>query len=195
MTDFRQATDDELVARYIQGDNRAFDELLARYKDRIFNYILFMVKDREAADDLFQDTIVKVIVRLQEGRYKADGRFSFWLSRVAHNAVIDYFRDKASDPMVEAQDDEALCRLGRKTAVADSHEQRVAKTQALASARLLMDNLPPNQREVVYMRFYQEVPFKEIAEMTGVSIGTALGRMRYGLINMRKMVAKHGIAL
>lgn len=195
MTDHSHVTDDQLAASYVQGDNKAFDELLTRHKDRIYNYILFMVKNRDLADDLFQDTFVKVIVHLQEGRYHDTGRFSFWLSRIAHNAVMDHFRASAASPMMEQDDDTTLSRICGGTMLADSYETALASEQALRDARRLMDNLPELQREVIYMRLYQGVPFKEIAELTGVSIGTALGRMRYAVLNMRKMAARHGVSL
>ena len=187
-------TDDMLVARYSEGDNKAFDELMARYQSKIYNYILFTVRNQEVAEDLFQEAFMKAIVTIQQGRYTADGRFGAWITRIAHNLVIDAFRTERSENTisndeceVDLQNDADLCD--------DNVEMQMVNDQTLADVRRLVNALPANQREVVYMRYYQDLSFKEIAEITGVSINTALGRIRYALLNMRRMAEEKDIVL
>ena len=180
---------------YVGGDFRAFDELLARNQQKLYAYILFMVRDPELANDVFQDTFVKVISRLQEGRYTDSGKFSFWLTRIAHNVIMDTYRHQNSEHIVEPTEDNDLSKLRDDSLLDINRENEYVNTQVMDDVRHLMDALPAPQREVVYMRFYQDMPFKEIAETTGVSINTSLGRMRYALINMRRMARQHRIHL
>ena len=187
--------DEALALLYVGGDNRAFDELLARNQQKLYNYILFVVRDPELANDVFQETFVKVITRLQEGKYTDSGKFSFWLSRIAHNVIMDTFRQQKSEHIVEASEDNDLNKLRRQDLMEMNRENEFVNAQIMQDVRHLMDTLPAPQREVVYMRYYQDLSFKEIAEMTGVSINTSLGRMRYALINMRRMAKNHHIQL
>lgn len=195
MKRFSGIADEELAMLYIGGNNAAFDELLERNKVRIFNYILFIVKDQDTANDLFQDTFVKAIIKLHEGKYAIQGKFSFWLTRIAHNIIIDWYRQQNNERIVEVTEDNDLSNLKVASVVDRGREGEILKEQVLKDVKLLMDNLPTSQREVVYMRFYQELSFKEIAEITGVSINTALGRMRYAILNLRRMAKRHGVVL
>ena len=187
--------DEALALLYVGGDNRAFDELLARNQQKLYNYILFVVRDPELANDVFQETFVKVITRLQEGKYTDSGKFSFWLSRIAHNVIMDTFRQQKSEHIVEASEDNDLNKLRRQDLMEMNRENEFVNAQIMQDVRHLMDTLPAPQREVVYMRYYQDLSFKEIAEMTGVSINTSLGRMRYALINMRRMAKNNHLQL
>ena len=188
-------TDEMLALRYIEGDNRAFDELLTRNQQKLYNYIMFVVRDPELANDVFQDTFVKVISKLQEGKYTDSGKFSFWLTRIAHNIIMDVYRQQKGEHIVESGEDNDLSRLRSNDLMDSNREAEYVNTQIMADVRNLMDTLPATQREVVYMRFYQDLSFKEIAETTGVSINTSLGRMRYALINMRRMAKQHKLQL
>lgn len=188
-------TDEELALSYAAGSNRAFDELLSRNQEKLFSYILFVVRDREVADDIFQETFVKVIVRLQQQKYTSSGKFSAWIMRIAHNAIMDWYRDRRNAQVVEPTPDNNLCAINPKNVLDTNREDQFVNEQILTDVRRMMDNLPATQREVVYMRFYQEMSFKEIAETTGVSINTALGRMRYAVMNLRRMAKEHDMAL
>ena len=188
-------TDEQLAMLYVLGENRAFDELLARNQQKLYNYILFVVRDPELANDVFQDTFVKVITKLQEGKYTDSGKFSFWLTRIAHNIIMDGYRQQKSENIVETTEDNDLSYLRCEDLLDINRENEFVNAQVLKDVRHIMEALPTAQREVVYMRFYQELSFKEIAEATGVSINTSLGRMRYALINMRRMAKQHQIQL
>ena len=188
-------TDEMLALQYVGGDNRAFDELLARNQKRLYDYIMFVVRDPELANDVFQETFVKVITRLQEGKYTDSGKFSFWLYRIAHNVIMDTFREQKSLHVIEPTAGNDLSKLKSDNIMDINRENEFVNAQVLRDVRHIMDSLPAPQREVVYMRFYQELSFKEIAETTGVSINTSLGRMRYALINMRRMAKQHEIQL
>ena len=188
-------TDEMLALQYVGGDNRAFDELLARNQQKLYNYILFVVRDPELANDVFQDTFVKVITKLQEGKYTDSGKFSFWLVRIAHNVIMDSYRHQKSDNIVELTEGNDLSRLKSDSLMDINRENEFVNAQIMADVRHIMDMLPAAQREVVYMRFYQGLSFKEIAEATGVSINTSLGRMRYALINMRRMAKQNNMQL
>lgn len=195
MNNYDRMTDEQLALRYVEGDNKAFDELLARNQQKLFNYILFVVRDPEVANDVFQETFMKVITRLQEGKYTDCGKFSFWLTRIAHNVIMDTYRQQHSEHIVEPTADNDLSKLSSEGVMDNNRENEYVNSQILTDVRHLMDALPAPQREVVYMRFYQEMSFKEISETTGVSINTSLGRMRYALINMRRMARKHQLQL
>ena len=187
-------TDEQLVALYVQGQDEAFDILLQRHKDRLYSYILFIVRNADMADDLFQETLVKCIVTLRNGRYTENGKFSAWLTRIAHNLIIDQFRTEKSENTIS--NEEVECDFFNNASLCDSSlEIKMVNEQTLKDVRRLMNNLPDNQREVVYMRYYQDLSFKEISDITGVSINTALGRMRYAILNMRRMAAEHDINL
>ena len=195
MKNYAGMTDEELALLYVGGDNRAFDELLAHNQQKLYNYILFVVRDPEQANDVFQETFMKVIMRLQEGKYTDSGKFSFWLTRIAHNVIMDSYRQQKSEHIIETSEDNDLSNLRCEDLLDINRENEYVNAQVLKDVRHIMDALPTAQREVVYMRFYQEMSFKEIAETTGVSINTSLGRMRYALINMRRMAKQHQIQL
>jgi RNA polymerase sigma-70 factor (ECF subfamily) len=188
-------SDEQLALAYIDGNNRAFDELLSRNQDKIFTYIMYVVKDEDLANDLFQETFLKVITKLQNGQYSDTGKFSWWLTRIAHNVVIDHFRAQKSSKIVEAPKDNDLSNL-RSDAVQNlSRESELNNEQVMEDIKRLVEALPESQRDVVNMRFFQELSFKEIAEQTNVSINTSLGRMRYALINLRKLTRQYGVSL
>ena len=187
-------TDDVLVALYSKGNNQAFDILLERYKDKLYSYIYFSVRNDELAEDIFQETFVKAIVTIQQGRYTENGKFSAWLTRIAHNLIIDLFRQERNENVVS--NDETEVDLFNNIKLSDDTiETKLVNEQVLSDVRRLVDVLPDNQREVVYMRFYQDLSFKEISEITGVSINTALGRMRYALLNLRRLAEEKNIEL
>lgn len=195
MKNLQDMTDEELALSYADGNNRAFDLLLLRNQSKLFSYILFVVHDRETAEDIFQETFVKVITRLQEGRYTVSGKFGAWIMRIAHNAIMDWYRDQASMRIVDTSADNDLSKLPGADLYEGNIENHYVNSQVMTDVRRLLDALPPMQREVVYMRFYQQLSFKEIADSTDVSINTALGRMRYALLNMRRMAKSYNMAL
>ena len=196
MKNLTEMTDEELALSYVDGNNRAFDLLLSRNQSKLFSYILYVVRDRETAEDVFQETFVKVITKLQEGRYTNSGKFSAWVMRIAHNVIMDWFRDQQMSRVVEANPDNDLSNLGSGDGLLESNiEMEFVNSQVLADVQVLMNQLPAAQREVVFMRYFQQLSFKEIAEATEVSINTALGRMRYALMNMRRMAGEHHIQL
>lgn len=195
MKKLQDMTDEELALSYADGNNRAFDLLLLRNQSKLFSYILFVVHDRETAEDIFQETFVKVITRLQEGRYTVSGKFGAWIMRIAHNAIMDWYRDQASMRIVDTSADNDLSNIPGADIFEGNIENRFVNSQIMTDVRRLLDALPPMQREVVYMRFYQQLSFKEIADSTDVSINTALGRMRYALLNMRRMAKANNMVL
>lgn len=186
--------DDQLVAAYAAGDNRAFDILLKRHQGRVFSYILSVVKNRDIANDLFQETFVKAITTIKQGRYSESGKFSAWISRIAHNLIIDYYRQEKNEALVSS-DDENVDVLNRKDLSDINIEDCMVSEQIHEDVRRIIDALPENQREVLLMRYYRDMSFKEIAEATDVSINTALGRMRYAIINMRRIAEENNIVL
>ena len=188
-------SDEQLALAYIDGNNRAFDELLSRNQDKIFTYIMYVVKDEDLANDLFQETFLKVITKLQNGQYSDTGKFSWWLTRIAHNVVIDHFRAQKSSKIVEAPKDNDLSNLRGEAIHNQSRESELNNEQVMEDVKRLVEALPEAQRDVVNMRYFQELSFKEIAEQTNVSINTSLGRMRYALINLRKLTRQYGVNL
>ena len=188
-------TDDEIALLYINGNNRAFDLLLSHNQSKLFSYILFVVRNRDVADDIFQETFVKIITKLQQGCYKPSGKFSAWAMRIAHNIIMDWYRAQKTDKIVEPTKENDLSNLGSADIQIGNIENQFVNMQTLADIKKLMQHLPPSQREVVFMRFYQEMSFKEIAKATGVSINTSLGRMRYAILNLRKMVRENDVLL
>ena len=195
MKNLQDMTDEELALSYADGNNRAFDLLLLRNQSKLFSYILFVGHDRDTAEDIFQETFVKVITRLQEGRYMVSGKFGAWIMRIAHNAIMDWYRDQAALRTVDTSADNDLSKLPGADLYEGNIENHYVNSQVMTDVRRLLDALPPMQREVVYMRFYQQLSFKEIADSTDVSINTALGRMRYALLNMRRMAKSYNMAL
>ncbi|MBK8341420.1 MAG: sigma-70 family RNA polymerase sigma factor [Flavobacteriales bacterium] len=186
-------TDTELVHNYLGGEERAFELLLQRHKRKVWSHIYLLVRDREITEDLFQETFIKVVHTLKLGKYNDEGKFLPWVMRIAHNLVIDHFRRNKKMPMVRSHEDHDVFATVAQPGL--NVEQRMVNVQIDEDVRKLIDSLPEEQREVVIMRTYMGMSFKEIAEHTQVSINTALGRMRYALINMRKLIKAHDIHL
>ena len=195
MSTLESMSDEQLALAYIDGNNRAFDELLTRNQDKIFNYIMYVVKDEDLANDLFQETFLKVITKLQHGQYSNTGKFSWWLTRIAHNVVIDHFRAQKNNRIMDAPKENDLSNLRSASVMDKNREDEMTNEQILKDVKRLVEVLPEQQRDVVYMRFFQELSFKEIAELTNVSINTSLGRMRYALMNLRKLTRQYGVNL
>lgn len=191
---YNKLSDHELLALYSSGEQSAITTVIERHRKRIFDYINMMVKDREVADDILQDTLIKVLKFLDDGRYKESGRFTSWALRIAHNQVIDYFRQKKQQGNVSERDS-SYDLLNNKRYSEKTVEETLITDQIEQDVRSLIEHLPEEQKEVVVMRYYMGLSFKEIAEETGVSINTTLGRMRYALMNMRKLIDTKGLIL
>ena len=186
-------SDQELVKNYLNGDNASFETLLTRHKSRVFAFIMSKIKNRDLSEDIFQDTFIKVINSLQKGKYNEEGKFLPWMMRISHNLVIDHFRK------------EAKMRKVRPTAEFDifdvlddgnkNQEEVMMQTQVHADLKVLIEQLPEDQKEVLKMRYFEDLSFKQISDLTETSINTALGRMRYALINLRKLAEKQHIDL
>ena len=182
-----------LVSEYRFGNNSAFEVLLNRHKERVFNYIYNIVKNRDLSDDIFQETFFKAITTIRQGGYSDNGKFASWLTRIAHNLVIDHFR-KASADKVVSNDDEMHQNVYSAAALYDNNVQdTMVYEDTLNELESIMNELPEAQREIVYLRFYKNLSFKEIADMKKISINTALGRMRYAIMNMRKMAGERAV--
>lgn len=194
MQTLKKYTDDQLVAQYAKGRNEAFDVLLSRHQSRIFSYIFHIVKNRDLAEDIFQETFVKAIMTIKQGRYTENGKFSAWITRIAHNLIIDYYRQEKSENTVSTDEDETNL-LNRKDLSEDNIEDEMVINQIHNDVRRIVDALPESQREVLVMRYYRNMSFKEIADATNVSINTALGRMRYAILNMRRIAEENNIVL
>lgn len=190
----KDMTDEELVISYSIGNNLAFDELLFRHQKNVFNYIYFIIRNREMAEDVFQETFIKAITTIKQGRYTENGKFRAWIMRIAHNLVIDYFRQERNENTV-SNDETEIDLLNNANLCEDTIEDRIVYSQILEDVKKLIHYLPQSQREVLEMRYYQGLSFKEISEQTGISINTALGRMRYAILNIRKMAEENGIIL
>ena len=190
-----EMSDEELALQYIDGNNRAFDLLLNRNQSKLFSYILFVVRDQDTANDIFQETFVKVITKLHQRKYTTSGQFGAWIMRIAHNVIMDWYREQKAERIVEPTEDNDLSNLGGKDLLDSGIENQFVREQVMNDVKKMMNMLPATQREVVFMRFYQQLSFKEIAEMTNVSINTALGRMRYAILNLRRMAKEHDMAL
>lgn len=195
MSTWKEMSDEQLALLYADGNNKAFDILLSRVQNKLFSYIFCMVKNEELANDLFQETFIKAIMKLRDGKYKNQGKFSFWLTRIAHNVIIDHYRELRNHYIVDAPKENDLGNLRGDAVLEADREKALVNEQVLKDVRQLMEALPDVQREVVFMRYFQEMSFKEIAAATGVSINTSLGRMRYALINLRKLSHEHNIEL
>ena len=195
MKKFEGVTDEQLALLYVGGDNKAFDELLSRTQEKLFTYIMFVVRDHDLADDIFQETFVKAISKLQQGQYTDSGKFQFWITRIAHNVIMDYYRAQRNEHIIEPTADNDLSNIKGASILDSYRETELVNEQILCDVKKMMNALPAPQREVVYMRFFQQLSFKEIANVTGVSINTSLGRMRYALINLRRMAKEHKIEL
>jgi len=187
-------SDSQLLSAYLSGDGSAISKLIERHKKRVTEYIRMMVKDRDVADDIFQETFIKVVRFIDEGRYTDNGKFLSWVLRIAHNQVIDYFRQNKQQNKV-TESDAGFDILGSLRFSNDTVEDRLVSSQIESDVRKLIEFLPEEQKQVVMMRYYDDLSFKEIAELTKVSINTALGRMRYALINLRKMIKENQLIL
>ena len=186
-------TDNELIAQYVAGDESALKTLITRHEKKVFSYIMLSVKNRELAEDIFQDTFIKVINTLRSGNYKEEGKFVQWVMRIANNLKIDYFRKMQRMPAFEGNGDFDIFDVIYGTD--PSVEQKMITEQIYEELRVLITLLPDEQREVLEMRIYNDISFKDIAEITGVSINTALGRMRYALINLRKIIKDKNVVV
>lgn len=190
----KNLTDNELVEKFISGNQQAIDTLIRRHRKRVFGYIFLLVKNHTLAEDIFQDTFVKVIHSLQKGKYTDNGRFVSWVMRIAHNLIIDHYRREKQ--LNTVSNESTPVDIFNSTRFSDKNvEEHIVYEQILSEVRTLVDCLPDDQKEVVMLRHYAGLSFKEIAEQTNVSINTALGRMRYALINMRKIMEEKNICL
>src|SRR5438067_8719190 len=183
----------QLIHHYMDGNSEALSTLVYRYKDKIYTSIYLLVKDKYLAEDIFQDAFIRIIDTLKTGRYTEEGKFLPWAMRIAHNLCVDHFRKVKRTPAIKTSDDRDIFEVLNFTE--DSAETKMMKRQSHDRVRLMLDLLPEDQREVIILRHYAELSFKEIAALTNCSINTALGRMRYGLINLRKMMQEKQIAL
>ena len=194
MKSLDQLTDDQLVMLYQEGNCKAFEILLSRYKSKVYTYIFLIVRNRELAEDFFQDTFIKAIATIQQGRYVESGRFLGWINRIAHNLIIDYYRREKNENTFSSSSLEG--DIVNNMALSEkSIEDVLSNEQVLSDVVHLVDYLPESQQDVVRMRFFEDLSFKEIAEKTNVSINTALGRMRYALLNMRRIALENDIYL
>ncbi len=188
-------TDEQLALSYVNGNNQAFDLLLSRNQSKLFSYILFVVHEQDLANDIFQETFVKVITKLQEGKYVSSGKFAAWIMRIAHNVIMDWYRDNKAQNIIDTNNENELTDCDKSNIFDINIEDRYVNEQVLCDVKKMMNLLPATQREIVFMRFYQDMSFKEIAETTGISINTALGRMRYAILNLRRMAKKNKLSL
>lgn len=194
MENLRKMTDEALVELYAYGNNSAFDVLLNRYEKSIHSYIFYIVRNHDLTEDIFQETFLKVIMTIKQGRYTDNGKFKAWIMRIAHNLIIDNFRQERNENTIS--NDEAEIDLLNDMKLCESNiEDEMLQEQIYLDIKKLVKHLPDNQREVLEMRYYHDMSFKEIADVTGVSINTALGRMRYAILNMRRMAEEHHIEL
>ena len=186
-------TDAVLVSNYIHGDEQSLSVLINRHKQKIYSFIYSKVFDRDVTEDVFQDTFIKVIRTLKLGKYNEEGKFLPWVMRIAHNLVIDHFRKNSRMPKFDNSNDFNIFSVLSDSSL--NAEKSIIKSQVEEDIKRLIEELPEDQKEVLIMRMYNDMSFKEISKNTGVSINTALGRMRYALINLRKVIEKHNIVL
>ncbi len=193
MSTYNNFTDNELIKAFGNGELNAMENLVCRYKDRIYTSILFLVKDKYLAEDLFQEVFIKIIDTIRQGRYNEEGKFLGWALRISHNLCVDHFRKVKRSPAIRTTDGNDVMEWIQ--AKDDTPEQKMTRNQSHDRVRRMLDLLPEEQREVIVLRHYGNLSFKEIAGLTNTSINTALGRMRYGLINLRKMMSEKQISL
>ncbi len=191
----KSLTDEQLISQFANGNNQAFDVLLSRHKNRIFTYILYIVRNRDLAEDIFQESFMKVIMTIKQGRYTENGKFYAFVTRVAHNLIIDYYRRERNENTISNEEFSEVDLFNNSKLCDENIEDLLVKNQVYDDVTKLVRHLPENQQEVVKMRFYDDLSFKEIADLTGVSINTALGRMRYAVLNMRRMAEENNISL
>ena len=194
MDKFLSMTDEELVALYAKGNSKAFEVLFSKHEQSLYGYILYLVRNRDLADDIFQETFIKAISTIKVGKYTETGKFRSWLSRIAHNLVVDHFRTKQKQNII-SNDEYEYDLLNNTRFSEDTVEMTMVKEQVFTDVKRLVEALPDVQREVLQMRYYKDMSFKEIADKTGVSINTALGRMRYAILNMRKVADDNSMIL
>ena len=195
MKELKEYTDEQLVVLFQQGNDSAFDVLLQRYESKVYSYIFCAIKDEEEAQDLFQEVFMRVVATIKSARYNNMNKFASWVMRITHNQVIDYHRQNRTGQVLSNDSSEFDLFSEASIAVNENRERELIDRQTLHEVKQLIALLPQSQREVVLMRFYDELSFKEIADKTGVSINTALGRMRYALINMRKLARKYDVSI
>ena len=193
MSSLRKKTDHELIQDFQDGDLYALETLILRHKEKMYTSILFLVKDKYLAEDIFQDVLIKIIDTIRGGRYTEEGKFLPWAMRIAHNLCVDHFRKVKRTPAIKTSDDRDIFEVINFTE--EGPDTKMMKRQSYDRVRQMLDLLPEDQREVIILRHYADLSFKEIASLTNCSINTALGRMRYGLINLRKMMTEKKIAL
>ena len=189
MNEYKKMTDESLAMSYMSGDVKAFDEILLRYQSLLFSYFLYMVKNEDEANELFQETFVKVVVHLQKQRYRPIGLFRYWLYRIAHNAITDRLRRCEYRLVKDANADNDLTRLSNENLTIESHESDMIRMQTFDKLHEMVEQLPAEQREIVYLHYFEGLTFREISEIMGISINTALGRMRYAILNLRQTLA------
>ena len=195
MRKLQELADEVLVSLYTKGNNNAFDTLLKRYEGKVFSYLLYSVKNQELAEDLFQDVFIKIVVRLKNGQYAENGKFSSWMMRIVHNHLIDYYRTTPSARIISNDTTESNLLNKADIAINENREKEMIDQQTLNEVRELIALLPESQRQVLTMRIYDELSFKEIAAKTNCTINTAIGRMRYAILNLRHMANERGISM
>lgn len=195
MDTIKTMTDEQLVNLFANGNNQAFDVLLNRHKSRVFTYIQLVVRNRDLAEDIFQESFMKAIVTIKQGRYVDNGKFYSWVTRIAHNLIIDLYRRERNENTVSNEEFAEVDLFNNAKLCEENVEDLMVREQVFTDVRKLMHHLPDNQKEVVQLRYYEDRSFKEIADLTGVSINTALGRMRYAVLNMRRMAEEKDISL
>ena len=192
MRKLEEMTDEQLALAYVEGDNRAFDLLLSRNEVKLFGYIMFVVHDQERANDVFQETFVKVVTKLQQRQYVPNGKFLAWCMRIAHNVMMDMYRDNRLQNIVETPDDNDMSKIRDEYVVFDNAENTIVRGQVMSDVKKMV-NLLPETVKVIFYLYLNGYSFKEIAELTNVSINTSLGRMRYALLNLRRMAKEHDV--
>ncbi len=195
MNKLTSLTDEQLVSMYMKGDNGAFDILLDRYERKVFTYISYFIRNKEVAEDLFQDTFMRIIANIRNGKYSEQQKFGSWLMRVSHNIMIDYFRHQKNEKNISNDETEVDLFNDIKLADEENIEHQLIKQQNIKGLQDILKLLPENQQEIIQLRYYQEMSFKEIAALLNCSINTALGRTRYALINLRKLAQEYNISL
>jgi len=193
--DIKTLPDETLVKMYYEGCNEAFEILLLRHKSKVFSYIYMIVKDRDIADDFFQETFMRAIVCIKKGQYAESGKFLSWITRIAHNLIFDKFRQEKNQKTFSNDENEEFDILNNSDLCESTIEERIVQEQVLKDVSRIVNYLPESQKEVVKMRYYDDLSFKEIAEKSNISINTALGRMRYAIQNMRRIADENGISL
>lgn len=195
MNNLKTLTDESLVRLYVEGNHEAFNVLLDRYESKVFSYITYIVRNREVAEDLFQDTFMRVVATIKSGKYAEQQKFSAWLMRITHNILVDHFRHLKNEKNISNDENEIDLFNDIKLADENNIEAQIINTQNLNGLQQIIKMLPDNQQEIIHLRYFQDMSFKEIAVILNCSINTALGRTRYALINLRKLAVTYNISL